>query len=81
MQQIDLAALNRAAEDSASAVPPSRNAAPTQKSKALISVSRLDLGPPYLELKSRIGANWAEYKEAITLFLLGMWLTKWIFLQ
>ncbi|KAL3435691.1 WD40-repeat-containing domain protein [Aspergillus tetrazonus] len=60
MQQIDLAAFNRAAEDSASAVPPSRNAAPTQKSKALISVSRLDLGPPYLELKSRIGANWAD---------------------
>ncbi|KAL4974522.1 transcriptional regulator of RNA polII, SAGA, subunit-domain-containing protein [Aspergillus desertorum] len=71
MQQIDLAALSRAEEDSASVVTSSKNSAPTQKSKALISVSRLDLGPPYLELKSRIGANWAEYKEATTLFLLG----------
>ncbi|KAL6235393.1 hypothetical protein BDW75DRAFT_230355 [Aspergillus navahoensis] len=71
MQQIDLAALSRAEEDSASAATSSKNSAPTQKSKALISVSRLDLGPPYLELKTRIGANWAEYKEATTLFLLG----------
>ncbi|KAL5048529.1 hypothetical protein BDW71DRAFT_196167 [Aspergillus fruticulosus] len=71
MQQIDLAALSRAEEDSASAVTSSKNSVSTQKSKALISVSRLDLGPPYLELKSRIGAKWAEYKEATTLFLLG----------
>ncbi|KAL4998115.1 transcriptional regulator of RNA polII, SAGA, subunit-domain-containing protein [Aspergillus recurvatus] len=71
MQQFDLTALSRAEEDSTSAVTSSKSSAPTQKSKALISVPRLDLGPSYLELKSRIGANWAEYKEATTLFLLG----------
>ncbi|THC89256.1 hypothetical protein EYZ11_011302 [Aspergillus tanneri] len=73
--QIDPAALSRT--DSASTtIPSSKSTAPsapaTQKStKALISVPRLDLEPIYTELKAAIGDNWAEYKEAITLFLLG----------
>ena len=74
--QIDPAALSRT--DSAStAIASSKNTAPsappTQKStKALISVPRLDLEPIYTELKAAIGDTWAEYKEATTLFLLGM---------
>ncbi|RDW74727.1 TADA1 family protein [Aspergillus mulundensis] len=71
MQQIDPAALSRT-EDSAPAVTSSKSSAPAQKLKALISVSRLDLGPTYIELRSAIGGDkWAEYKEATTLFLLG----------
>ncbi|RAL05057.1 WD40 repeat-like protein [Aspergillus ibericus CBS 121593] len=72
---IDPAALSRT--DSAStAITSSKGTAssapPTQKStKALISVPRLDLEPIYTELKAAIGDNWAEYKEATTLFLLG----------
>ncbi|GKZ33252.1 transcriptional coactivator hfi1/ADA1 [Aspergillus brasiliensis] len=73
--QIDPAALSRtdsastAVASSKSTVP---NAPPTQKStKALISVPRLDLEPIYTELKAAIGDNWADYKEATSLFLLG----------
>lgn len=40
--------------------------------KALISVPRLDLEPLYTDLKAAIKDNWALYKEAIGLFLLGM---------
>lgn len=38
----------------------------------LISVPRLDLEPVYTELKAAIGEHWAEYKQAVALFLLGM---------
>ncbi|KAL4901942.1 hypothetical protein BDW74DRAFT_169895 [Aspergillus multicolor] len=54
--QIDPAALSRT-EDSAPAVNSSKSTAPAQKSKALISVSRLDLGPTYIELRSAIGGQ------------------------
>ncbi|KAL1976397.1 hypothetical protein VTN31DRAFT_2679 [Thermomyces dupontii] len=37
----------------------------------LISVPRLDLEPVYTELKAAIGEHWAEYKQAVALFLLG----------
>ncbi|KAE8145414.1 WD40 repeat-like protein [Aspergillus avenaceus] len=72
---IDPAALSRT-ESASTTVASSKNAAPNstanQKStKALISVPRLDLEPIYTELKTAIGDNWAEYKEATTLFLLG----------
>ena len=40
--------------------------------KALISVPRLDLEPLYADLKGAINDNWAQYKEATGLFLLGM---------
>ncbi|KAE8350267.1 WD40 repeat-like protein [Aspergillus coremiiformis] len=72
---IDPAALSRT-ESASTAITPSKNAAPntsaTPKStKALISVPRLDLEPIYTELKAAIGDNWADYKVATTLFLLG----------
>ncbi|KAL5362811.1 WD40 repeat-like protein [Aspergillus floccosus] len=72
---IDPAALSRT-DSPSNAISSSKGAAPTapstQKStKALISVPRLDLEPIYTELKAAIGDNWAEYKEATTLFLLG----------
>ncbi|PYI01070.1 WD40 repeat-like protein [Aspergillus sclerotiicarbonarius CBS 121057] len=72
---IDPAALSRtdsASTTIASSKSTAPSAPPTQKStKALISVPRLDLEPIYTELKAAIGDNWAEYKEATTLFLLG----------
>ncbi|KAE8390039.1 WD40 repeat-like protein [Aspergillus alliaceus] len=73
--QIDPAALSRT-ESASTAITSSKNTAlntaVTPKStKALISVPRLDLEPIYTELKAAIGDNWAEYKEATTLFLLG----------
>ncbi|KAL4896290.1 WD40 repeat-like protein [Aspergillus ambiguus] len=71
--QIDPAALSRT--DSTSTAISAKGAAPaapSQKStKALISVPRLDLEPIYTDLKAAIGDNWAEYKEATALFLLG----------
>lgn len=74
--QIDPAALSRtdsASTTIASSKSTAPNAPPTQKStKALISVPRLDLEPIYTELKAAIGDNWADYKEATSLFLLGM---------
>nr|XP_001400593.2 transcriptional co-activator (Hfi1/Ada1) [Aspergillus niger CBS 513.88] len=72
--QIDPAALSRtdsASTTIASSKSTAPNAPPTQKStKALISVPRLDLEPIYTELKAAIGDNWADYKEATSLFLL-----------
>lgn len=37
----------------------------------MTSAPRLDLEPLYTELKNEIGKNWADYKEATTLFLIG----------
>lgn len=78
--QIDPAALSRTDSTSAATAIPSatKSAAPgttpgPQKlTKALISVPRLDLEPIYTELKTAIGDNWAEYKQATTQFLLGL---------
>ncbi|KAI5290389.1 transcriptional coactivator hfi1/ADA1 [Ascosphaera aggregata] len=39
--------------------------------KALVPVPRLDYEPIYTELKTAVGSDWASYKEAVTLFLLG----------
>ncbi|KAL1846058.1 hypothetical protein Plec18167_008873 [Paecilomyces lecythidis] len=74
--QIDPAALSRtdSTSTSTSAAKPAAatGSSTTQKStKALISVPRLDLEPVYTELKAAIGDNWAEYKQATALFLLG----------
>ncbi|KAI1916204.1 hypothetical protein LOZ53_001519 [Ophidiomyces ophidiicola] len=44
---------------------------PQKTTKALISVPRLDFEPIYTDLKIAIGEHWVEYKQAITLFLLG----------
>lgn len=74
--QIDPAALSRTDSASApvsAAKPVASTTSSTQKStKAFTSVPRLDLEPIYTELKAAIGDNWAEYKQSIALFLLGM---------
>lgn len=78
--QINPAALT--GTDSASASAPAPKSLPpvqtaTQKTtKALISVPRLDFEPIYTELKLAVGEHWVEYKEAVTLFLLGTCLTS-----
>lgn len=72
--QIDAAALG-GPETATSSVKSTGSGQPpaTQKPvKALISVPRLDLEPLYADLKCAITDNWAQYKEAIGLFLLGM---------
>ena len=45
----------------------------TQKAtKTATTVQRIDLEPLYTNLKASIGDHWSEYKEAISLFVLGM---------
>ncbi|DAA78946.1 TPA_exp: Uncharacterized protein A8136_2731 [Trichophyton benhamiae CBS 112371] len=76
--QIDPAALT-GTTDFATVAPASTTTKPVptgppiaqKTTKALISVPRLDVEPIYTELKSAIGDGWTEYKQAITLFLLG----------
>ena len=49
------------------------NTLATQKAaKAVTTVQRIDLEPLYANLKGSIGDHWPEYKEAISLFVLGM---------
>ena len=40
--------------------------------KAATTAQRIDLEPFYTNLKNTIGEHWAEYKEAVNQFLLGM---------
>ncbi|MCJ1317330.1 transcriptional coactivator hfi1/ADA1 [Xylographa vitiligo] len=48
------------------------NTLATQKAaKAVTTVQRIDLEPLYANLKGSIGDHWPEYKEAISLFVLG----------
>ena len=42
-------------------------------SKPIAVIQRLDLESLYTNLKSAIGEYWAEYKEAVNLFVLGGW--------
>ena len=42
-----------------------------KSSKASTSAQRVDLEPLYTSLKGSIGEHWAEYKETISLFVLG----------
>lgn len=44
----------------------------TKTSPRMTAAPRLDLEPLYTELKNAIGKNWADYKEATTLFLIGI---------
>ena len=47
----------------------------TQKAtKAVNTVQRIDLEPLYTSLKAATGDHWADYKETIGLFVLGMFL-------
>ncbi|MCJ1413760.1 transcriptional coactivator hfi1/ADA1 [Xylographa parallela] len=48
------------------------NTLATQKAaKTATTVQRIDLEPLYANLKASIGDHWSEYKEAISLFVLG----------
>ena len=44
--------------------------------KAVNTVQRVDLEPLYTSLKGAIGDHWSEYKEAISLFVLGMFTSR-----
>ena len=58
-----------------SALPSKLNVAAAQSaqkaSKASNAAPRVDLEPLYTNLKATIADHWAEYKEAISLFVLG----------
>ena len=79
MPDIDPAALSRS--DSISAAFPGAlslkptngiSGLPSQKSiKTVSAAQRIDLEPYYTSLKAAIGENFAKYKEAICLFILG----------
>lgn len=79
MPDIDPAALSRS--DSISAAFPGAlslkqpngiSALPSQKAiKTVSAAQRIDLEPYYTSLKAAIGENFAKYKEAICLFILG----------
>ena len=79
MPDIDPAALSRS--DSISAAFPRTlslkqsngiSALPSQKAvKTVNTAQRIDLEPHYTSLKAAIGENFAKYKEAISLFILG----------
>ena len=79
MPDIDPAALSRS--DSISAAFPGAlslkqpngiSALPSQKPiKTVSTAQRIDLEPLYTSLKGAVGENFAKYKEAICLFILG----------
>ena len=79
MPDIDPAALSRS--DSISSAFPGTlslkhpngvSALPSQKAiKTVNAAQRIDLEPYYTSLKAAIGENFAKYKEAICLFILG----------
>ena len=79
MPDIDPAALSRS--DSISSAfpgtlslkqPNGTSAPPSHKAiKTVNTAQRIDLEPYYTSLKAAIGENFAKYKEAICLFILG----------
>lgn len=79
MPDIDPAALTRLdsfSQPLVSSIAPSKpngNAALASQKihKSVNTAQRIDLEPLYTSLKSAIGDHWAEYKEAISLFILG----------
>lgn len=84
MPDIDPAALSRS--DSITTANPSSlslkqvnsvTAPSSQKaSKTVSTAQRIDLEPLYTSLKAAIGENWGKYKEAISLFILGVLCTR-----
>ena len=79
MPDIDPAALSRS--DSISSAFPGAlsikqsngiSALPSQKANKIVNTTqRIDLEPYYTSLKAAVGENFAKYKEAISLFILG----------
>lgn len=83
MPDIDPAALSRS-DPVATAAPASLSLSKangvtpistTKATKTVNTVQRIDLEPLYTSLKAAIGDNWGNYKEAISLFILGLPLT------
>ena len=79
MPDIDPAALSRNDNFAHPLLPPSlasrtngSSAQATQKaSKPNNAAQRVDLEPLYTSLKTAIGDHWTEYKEAVSLYILG----------
>ena len=79
MPDIDPAALSRADSiPQLTSVPPVNSkvngaTAPLslKTAKSITSAQRIDLEPIYTSLKAAIGDRWGEYKEAMSLFVLG----------
>ncbi|KAL8821891.1 MAG: hypothetical protein Q9191_007219 [Dirinaria sp. TL-2023a] len=78
MPDIDPAALSRTdsiSQPSTSLTISKPSTAPTSSApkaqKASNAVQRIDLEPLYTSLKAAIGDQWAKYKEATSLFILG----------
>ncbi|KAI9736480.1 MAG: transcriptional coactivator hfi1/ADA1 [Claussenomyces sp. TS43310] len=76
MPDIDPAALSRPSVSSSAPILPPKSLNVSIPSSQKVSKSshvppRIDLEPLYTALKSSIGENWAAYKEAISLFVMG----------
>ncbi|KAI9820434.1 MAG: transcriptional coactivator hfi1/ADA1 [Thelocarpon impressellum] len=80
MPDIDPAALSRSGAGPQPAATPlpalkamtSASSTPAQKPAKTVSMGqRIDLEPMYAALKGAVGEHWVEYKEAISLFVLG----------
>lgn len=41
--------------------------------RTTVTAQRIDLEPLYTSLKTAIGDNWIQYKEAVSLYILGMY--------
>ena len=80
MPDIDPAALTRSDSFSQPLLPSvslakanGATASASQKvTKSLNTAQRIDLEPLYTSLKSAIGDHWGEYKDGISLFVLGL---------
>lgn len=80
MPDIDPAALSRSDSISGPAPVPltlkvngSSLPASQKASKSVSAAQRIDLEPLYTSLKAAVGELWGQYKEAVSLFLLGMY--------
>lgn len=80
MPDIDPAALSRP-DPITTAVPASLSlhksngtppVAAAKAAKVVNAAQRIDLEPLYTSLKYLIGDNWAKYKEALSMFILGV---------
>lgn len=76
MPDIDPAALSRPSLTSSTPILPPKSLSIVPPSAPKISKSnhvppRIDLEPLYTALKAAVGENWATYKEAVSLFVMG----------
>jgi transcriptional coactivator HFI1/ADA1 len=80
MPDIDPAALSRPIISTTPILPPksiaSLAASAPKVSKAVVIPARIDLEPLYTALKFAIGEHWATYKECISLFVMGIYISS-----